>query len=462
MMLWNETMMQAATGGTTHGSWQAQRIEIDSRRIQPGDVFLAIKGENQDGHAYIQQARENGAVACIVSEAPKTDTPHLQVNDTLEALVALAKDARARTSATIVGITGSVGKTTTKEMLRLALSAHGNTYATSGNFNNHIGLPLSLANLPAEAKFAVIEMGMNHAGEISYLTNLAKPDIAAITNVEAVHIEFFESEEGIARAKAEIMEGLKPGAHIVLNRDNRHYPLLEKDARDRKLKIISVGSGKRADCQLVSVGEAIDTKIAGKNVHYSMQALGKHMAFSSLIALACVHGLGLDERPSADALENFREPEGRGRVSRCNVEGNYITLVDDSYNASPVSMRAAFAKTQDVWQQLGGHGRKIAVLGDMLELGEDSKIMHEQLAPDLAGFDLVFAAGEHMYALYAGLPPDIKASHAREAIGLLPLLTTALQAGDVVLVKGSHGSNMHAIAKSLSESSGKTGSAHAV
>ncbi|MGE3713059.1 MAG: UDP-N-acetylmuramoyl-tripeptide--D-alanyl-D-alanine ligase [Alphaproteobacteria bacterium] len=447
--LWNDKSVAQATSGKAQGSFSAQRVEIDSRKVQPGDLFVAICGEVHDGHKFIPDAKQKGAVACLVSKKPDVDIPYVLVKDTLEALTNMARKVRHETSATLVGITGSVGKTSSKEMMRLALNAHGRTYATQGNYNNHIGLPLCLANMPADTEYAVIEMGMNHAGEIAHLSNISQPHLALITAVEAVHIEFFDTEEGIADAKAEIFEGMAPGAHAVLNKDNKHFLRLARAAEAKQLAVTSVGTG--APCHLVERGEKIEVEIEGKKLSYRLPSLGHHMAYNSLLVLACIHALGLDVERSARALEHYREPKGRGGILSLRIADGCITLIDDSYNASPVSMRAAFSKTQEYWESHGKKGRKIAVLGDMLELGKDSRALHESLARDLGNFDLVFAAGEHMYYLYAALPPDKKAAHAREAVGLLPLIETALCPDDVLLVKGSNGSQMHRVTASLAE-----------
>lgn len=449
--LWDDIKTTGATDGKATGNWQASGVEIDSRRIKAGDVFVAIKGEQHDGHDFIEAAAKAGAVACVVSRAPKIKMPYVLVEDTLAALTAMAKDARARTGAAIIGITGSVGKTSSKEMLRLALAAHGSTFASSGNYNNHIGLPLCLANLPEDTKYAVLEMGMNHAGEIAHLSAIARPQVALITNVEAVHMEFFDSESAIADAKAEIFSGMVKGGAAVLNRDNKHFPRLAEAASKRGLKVLSCGTGEQADCRLLNRDKQITAQIYGEAITYTLPVLGAHMAQNSLMVLACVKALGLDVKKSAAALAAYQEPKGRGKVLPLTMDAGTVTVIDDSYNASPVSMRAAFAKTQEVWKNQGSKGRKIAVLGDMLELGKDSRALHEALAPDAVLFDLVFAAGELMYYLYAALPPEKKAAHAGEAVGLVPLLTAALKAGDVVLIKGSNGSRMHAVAAALKE-----------
>ncbi len=459
-ILWTDkTAAEATQGKAQGGAWEAMRVDIDSRRMRRGDLFIALKGDRFDGHDYVAKAFENGAVAAVVSHVPDgaEGKPLILVPDTQQALENLGRFARARSRAKIVGVTGSVGKTGAKEMLRLALSAHGETYASSGNFNNHIGAPLNLANLAPAMPFAVFEMGMNHAGEIARLTRLVRPHVAAITGVEAVHIEFFDSLEEIALAKAEIFTGLDPNGVAVLNRDNASYPTLVKQARAcRVANIITFGEHTKAECRLRDYGSGsggaiVSADISGKVLDYTLAATGRHWALSSLLTLAAVQALGLDVTKSARALVAFREPEGRGRLVPLAVKGGDAILIDDSYNASPASMRAGFAKTAEVWKAHAGQGRKLAALGDMLELGAQAPSLHASLAPDLEhhGFDGVFTAGSLMRHLYDALPQAMRLGHADTVPALLPILQKELRDGDILLVKGSHGSKMYELAKAL-------------
>jgi len=414
------------------------RIEIDSRKIVAGDVFLALKGENFDGHDFIPQALEKGAVATLSG---------------LDTLEKIAKSKRAKTNAKIIGITGSVGKTSTKEMLRLALSAHGKVHATTGNYNNHIGTPLNLANMPIDVDFGVFEMGMNHTGEISHLTKMVRPHIALITRVEAVHLEFFSGIEEIAKAKAEIFEGLvglqDSGFGIrVVNADQTYFHTPCND------KTITFGEGKSANCRFLSytptpTGCDISAEIFGQKLDYKLAAIGKHWAVISLSVLAVCYALGLDLQKSAEELANFSEVEGRGKI----IAGKY-TIIDDSYNASPASMHAAFAKTAEVWAATGKIGRKVALLGDMLELGESAPEIHKNLAQDLIdnGFDTVHTAGDLMENLHQALPENMRGEHTKTAGELLAkimLPKNMLQDNDIVLIKGSHGSKIYELAKKL-------------
>lgn len=460
MTLWNNRSAADATGAAQQGgAWQAARVIIDSRTARPGDLFVAIKGENFDGHQFVAQALAAGAVAAIVSRVPD-DVPAnanlIVVEDPFAALENLARAARARSRARIVGVTGSVGKTSTKEMLRLGLAAHGATYATLGNLNNHIGTPLNLANLPEDAQFAVFEMGMNHSGEIESLTKLVRPHVAVISNVEAVHLEFFESEAGIASAKAEIFLGMEKGSTAVLNADNRHFAQLAKAAEARGLQVVACGSADGNPCQLLDYkttrsGCTISASIFGKPSYYTLAAVGRHWAMTSLMTLAVAHALSLNVNATAHALENFQEPQGRGRLMRLPLAEGECTLIDDSYNASPAAMRAAFAKTAEVWEAGGKKGRKVAALGNMLELGDTAAQMHAALAGDLEahGFDAVFTAGELMAHLHNALPAHLRAGHVAQSAELAPLLANYLRAGDCLLVKGSHGSKIYLLAESL-------------
>lgn len=454
--LWTAATMAQATGGTAQGEWCGWRVEIDSRRIQPGDVFVALKGERFDGHAYVKEAMARGAVAAVVEYAIEAVANQLIVPDTLKALEKLAVFNRARSTAKVVGVTGSVGKTSTKEMLRLALSTHGKTYATNGNYNNHIGTPLNVANMPLDTQFAVFEMGMNHAGEISHLTRLVRPHVAIISNVEAVHLAFFDSVEGIALAKAEIFEGMEENGAAVLNADQPYYGWLAERARGFGARaVFGCGKGENSECRLLSyqatpAGCALAARIMGKDYYYTLAATGQHWGIVSVMTLAVMQALGVSVAKTAAALEHFTEVEGRGRVQPIAVAGGNALLINDSYNASPSSMAAAFVKTHEVWETRGKKGRKVAVLGDMLELGTQAPQLHAQLAETLVaqGFDVVYTAGQLMSHLWQALPEQVRGEQAASAAELLPKLR--LSAQDVVLIKGSHGSKMYQLAESLS------------
>lgn len=460
MILWTHDTATAATGGKATGAWNASRVVIDSRSVQPGDLFVAIKGERLDGHQFVAEAFKNGAAAVIVSSPPAGGGNYILVPDTLAALVALGRAARARSYAKIVGVTGSVGKTSAKEMIRLALSAHGKTYATTGNLNNHIGTPLSLANLPPDAAFAVFEMGMNHAGEIAQLTRMVRPHVAVITNVEGVHLEFFDSLEAIADAKAEIFEGMEASGVAVLNADSRHLGRLKMAVTRCGLsRVLTFGEGLEGDVRLIayqptSAGVSFDASVGGALVSCRLGAIGRHWAKTALMALAVAQAFALDREKTARALGAFTEPAGRGQLVPLAIAGGRAMIINDSYNASPPSMRAAFAKTVEVWEALGKKGRKLAALGDMLELGETSPVQHAALAEDLvrAGFDCVFTAGALMEHLHRALPQAMRGAHVGSAMKLLPLLLAECKADDILLLKGSHGSMLYQLADAMTES----------
>jgi len=463
MTLWNERTAIEATGGTATHTWQASRVVIDSRSVKPGDLFFAIKGERFDGHQFVADALAKGAVAAVVSSASDTKGSFLVVPDTLKALEDLGRYARARYVAKIVGVTGSVGKTSAKEMIKLALSAHGKTYASSGNYNNHIGTPLNLANLPPDIEYAVLEMGMNHAGEISHLTRMVQPHVALITTVEAVHLEFFESVDGIADAKAEIFEGVGEGGIAILNADNRYLTRLKMAAaRNNISHVITFGDALEADIRLITYqadasGCSMDISVGDTLLPCKLSAIGKHWAKTVLMTLAVTRALGLSLDVSAKVLSSFSEPEGRGKLEAISVSGGVATLINDSYNASPASMKAAFAKTAECWEALGKKGRRIAALGDMLELGATAPDFHTELARDIThnGFDKIFTAGVLMKHLHDALPPTVRGEHSIESMALLPHLKSVLKPGDILLVKGSHGSKIYQLAEALIQATEK-------
>ncbi len=464
-MMWSSQEIVEATAGVLHGaSFAAESVVIDSRKLQHGALFVALKGNRFDGHDYIIAAFAGGAVAALVDHVPesvKNPGSFIVVADVYESLLAMARFARGRMKGRIIAVTGSVGKTGTKEAISMAASSAGKVYATQGNLNNHIGLPLSLCNLPRDAEFGVFEMGMNHAGEIAFLTRIARPDVAVITNVEEVHLEFFPNIEGIASAKAEIMEGVTSNGVVVLNRDTKTYDQLLQVARARNIeRVLSFGEHVDADCRLLeykieNLGSRIEAHIFNTPITYRLAATGKHWAIASLAALAAVTAVGADLANSAAALAHFQEPEGRGKLHRLSIAHGDITIIDDCYNASPVSVKSALTKLCEVHQSLGRGGRKIAVLGDMLELGASSPELHRSLLMPLQvnGIDKVFASGMHMKGLFDMLPSAMQGAYALEATQLAAKVTAALKADDVVLIKGSRGSRMDIVRDALQNTS---------
>lgn len=383
----------------------------------------------------------------------RESAPLLIVADTGHALTALTKAARARSHATVVAVTGSVGKTSTKEMLALALARLGATHASHGNLNNEWGVPLSLSRLPQTAKFGVFEAGMNHAGEIAPLSRLLLPDLAIITTVEAVHLGNFPSIEAIANEKAEIFAGMDASGVAIINFDNAHYEQLAAAARRRGLeRVIGFGEGAEAPVRLLAyranaLGSAVQADIMGRTLAYEIGAPGRHLALNSVAALAAVAAAGGNLDQAASALANFRALAGRGARFAVPLPGGELVVIDEAYNAGPASMRAAIA----VLAETPCQGRRVAALGDMLELGADGPALHAALARTLidARIDLVFTAGPLMRHLHEALPAAVRGEHAASADALLPTLTRRLRAGDALLVKGSNASAMSRVVRAL-------------
>jgi UDP-N-acetylmuramoyl-tripeptide--D-alanyl-D-alanine ligase len=423
-------------------------VSIDTRTLKPGDLFVALAGE-RDGHGFVEAAFSKGAAAALVSRPMPGNT--LLVDDTQLALERLGAAARARTAAKIVAVTGSVGKTTTKEMLRRTLAAFGAVHAAEASFNNHIGVPLTLARMPRDADFGVFEIGMNHAGEIAPLAALVRPDVAVITCVDRAHLGLMGSEEAIAREKASLYGALVPGGAAVVPGDSAFLPML-RDAVPARARALVFGEGA-VDARLLEVKNSaeaaeIEADICGVTVRFGLAAPGRHMAMNAISVLATAHGLGLDVTTAAAALDGFAPFSGRGARRQVAVQGGQAMLLDESYNASGASMRAALAVL--TLQP----GRRVAVLGDMLELGEYARAEHLGLLPAvLAGADVVFTCGEQSGALFESVPAAKQGAHAPDATTLAPLVKAALRPGDTVLVKGSYGSCMRDVI-SLLESPG--------
>ncbi|MGE0253256.1 MAG: UDP-N-acetylmuramoyl-tripeptide--D-alanyl-D-alanine ligase [Alphaproteobacteria bacterium] len=461
--LWTAAEAAAATGGTSlGGAWQARGVSIDTRTLAPGDLFIALAGPNHDGHAWLDAARAAGAAAAVVRHG--TTLPDglgaLAVADTAAALAALGRHARARTAARIAAVTGSAGKTGTKEALALALGALGPAHASAGNLNNHWGAPLSLARMPASSDWGVFELGMSAAGELAALSRLVRPHAAIVTIIAPAHLEHFASLDAIADAKAEIFLGLEPGGTAIVNRDDPYHGRLAAAARAAgAARIMSFGAAADADVRLVAYaaagdGSRLDADAAGTRLSLTLGVVGRHWAQNILAVLAAVHALGGDVARAGEALARLAEPAGRGRRVRVPAAGGSALLIDDSYNANPSSMRAALAVLGET--RTGAGGRRIAVLGDMLELGAHAALLHAGLAAavEAAGVDLVFTAGPLMAELAEALPAAMRGHHAPDAAALLAHVRAALRDGDVVLVKGSNGSRMGPLAAALATTSG--------
>ncbi|HEX7969595.1 MAG TPA: UDP-N-acetylmuramoyl-tripeptide--D-alanyl-D-alanine ligase, partial [Stellaceae bacterium] len=367
--LWTSAEAAAATGGHSTRDWRAGGVSIDSRTVAPGDLFVALAGPKFDGHDFVADALRKGAAAALVARAPPrvaTDAPLLVVGDTMAALEELGRAARRRSAAAIIGVTGSVGKTGTKEALRRALERQGPSFASAGSLNNQWGVPLSLARMPRETAYGVFEMGMNHAGEIEALSRIVRPDVAVITTVEPAHLGFFRSVEAIADAKAEIFAGMEPRGAAVLNRDNPHFARLAAAAKARGItRILSFGSHpdatvKLIDCHLYATASAVTASVMGEIVDYCIAIPGKHWVMNSLAVLGAVKAVGADVGAAAGAMSSLAPLDGRGRRHNIAVAGGSAELIDESYNASPASMRATFAALGAAEPPRGG--RRIAVL----------------------------------------------------------------------------------------------------
>ncbi|EDZ47443.1 UDP-N-acetylmuramoylalanyl-D-glutamyl-2, 6-diaminopimelate--D-alanyl-D-alanyl ligase [Rhodobacterales bacterium Y4I] len=441
MTLWTANEAAAATGGRAQGDWAVSGLSIDTRTIAPGDMFVALKAA-RDGHDFVAQALEKGAGAALVSRVPEgvpADAPLLIVDDVQAGLEALGKASRARTDAKVVAVTGSVGKTSTKEMLARMLSDQGRTHAAVASYNNHWGVPLTLARMPRDTEYAVIEIGMNHPGEIAPLAKPARPHVAMVTTVAAVHLEAFDNVEGIAREKAAIMEGLEPGGVAVLNADIAEAHVLRDVASDLGVSARWFGESA-SDYTLHSAGiegeETVARAIAnGREVELHIQSLGAHFAMNALGALACVEALGADPVKAAGSLALWSPVKGRGVREAIRLEGGTITLLDDSYNANPTSMAAALA----VLAATPGQGRRIAYAGDMKELGPQEVELHAGLADldAVKGIDKIHCIGPLMRALHEALPEGKRGGWYQTSAEAVPGLASEIQGGDIVLAKGS-------------------------
>ncbi len=451
--LWTTAELIQATGGTLAVDIAVAGVSIDSRGIAPGELFVALR-DARDGHDFVADALARGAAGALVDRDPPgvaADAPLLRVGDTLAGLTALGAAGRARCAARVVGVTGSVGKTTTKEMLRLALSAYGPTHAAAASYNNHWGVPLTLARMPPESRFAVIEMGMNNRGEIAPLSRLARPHVAVITTVGTAHIGRLGSAEAIAEEKADILAGLEPGGTILLPADTPFLPRLRARAEEAGARVLTHGEAEGAGLRLLRYeGEAEGgtAEIAlpdGGAMTVRLGAPGRHVALNACAVLGAVLALGLDAAPAAAALAGFGAGAGRGQRVPIRLPGGEALLLDDSYNASPSSIRAGLSVLAAQRAT-----RRIVVLGDMRELGEEGPAMHAALAPDVATVaDRVFCCGPLMVHMYTALPEGKRGAHRPDSAALAPLLREALRPGDAVLVKGSLGSRMAVVVNAL-------------
>jgi UDP-N-acetylmuramoyl-tripeptide--D-alanyl-D-alanine ligase len=452
--LWSAAELAAATGGTAQGDWSVRGISIDSRTIARDELFIALRGPNHDGHDFVAAVLEGGAAALVDRLPAGVDparAPLVEVADTMAALSALGRAARVRSTARIAAITGSVGKTGSKEALRLALAAQGPTHASAASHNNHWGVPLSLARAPRDTVYGVYELGMNAPGEIATLAGMVRPHVAMITTIAPAHLGFFPSLAAIAAAKGEIFPGLEPGGTAVVNLDGPYGGRLREIAAAAGCsRVIGFGADAKADARLCearldAAGSDVVMRLDGAEIAYRIGAPGQHWVSNSLGVIACAAALGADPVAAARALADFRAPKGRGERHRLRRPGGEVVLIDESYNANPVSMRAALALLASA------PGRKLAALGDMLELGGQAVALHAALAEPVvaAGADRVFTVGPAMRHLQEALPAARRGAHVERAEDLLPLLEAELRPGDTLLVKGSLGSRMGRVVAGL-------------
>ena len=459
--LWTEAELVEVLGPSSAPLARAVGgVSIDTRTLAPGDLFFAIRGDAQDGHDHVARAFAAGAAAAVVVRGREAELrsrgPVFGVEATLCAMERLGQAARARSPARIAAVTGSVGKTSAKEMLRLTLAKSGATHASPASYNNHWGVPLTLSRLSAEATFAVFEIGMNHAGEIEPLAGFVRPHVALITTIAPVHIEYLGSIEAIADAKAEIFTGLSPGGVAVLNCDAPQFDRLEQSALARGLRVRTFGASEGVDARLIDVepqeaGSRVLGRFHGREIDFTLGAPGRHMAENAMGVLLVVDALGASVDKAAAALAEFAPAKGRGERFVLEGPNGPFTVIDESYNANPVSMRAALALLGAT--EPGPGGRRIAVLGDMLELGPAGAEQHAALAPELAArhVDVLFGAGQLTRALFDEAPATIRGVWGKASSEIQDELIRGVRAGDVVMIKGSNGSRMGPIVSALRE-----------
>ncbi|MGZ8347222.1 MAG: UDP-N-acetylmuramoyl-tripeptide--D-alanyl-D-alanine ligase [Allosphingosinicella sp.] len=452
--LWTSAEIASACGGVEQGSFEAGGVTFDSREVQPGDLFIALRGEATDGHRFVAQALAKGAPGVLVSET--VEGPHVLVGDTVRALNSLGAAARKRSTARVIGVTGSVGKTSTKEALYAALdrAAPGSTHRSVKSYNNHTGVPLSLARMPRGARYGVLEMGMNHAGELAELTRLVRPDVALVTTVASAHREFFASEEEIADAKGEIFQGLATGGTAIIPFDSRHRERLLAAARPHAARILTFGLGEGADVRAGYVvrgprgGSMATASLPDAHLSFTVGQPGAHWVMNALAVLAAVEAVGSDLAAAGLALAELGGLKGRGERRRVPVGGGEALLIDESYNANPASMAA----TLKVLGDEDVAGRRIVVLGAMRELGAETADFHAALAGPVteAKVDFAILVGEEMGALAKALGRGTELAHVPDAAAALELARETIGPGDAILVKGSNSIGLAALVEALS------------
>lgn len=455
-VLWSSKEAQEATGGIVKGSWVANGVSIDSRTIRPKDLFVAIAGEKYNGKDFLQSSLDCGASAVMISDIDETNHPRLIVKDTLKGLEDLGRFARQRTSAKIIAVTGSVGKTGTKDALKLLLSESGKTHSSEGSYNNHVGVPLSLARLPSDSDFAIFEIGMSQAGEIEPLSRLIHPNVVIITTVEPAHLESFNSVDEIALAKSEIFQGLVPEGIAILNADNKYFELLSGEAKKIGIQVIKFGENEDADVKLTKYVlhddcSTVFAEIFGKKIAYKISVPGRHWVQNSLAVLSAVHVVGGDLGRALLAFNKMNLSPGRGKSYSLETPDGSFKLIDDSFNANPASVSAAIQNLSKI--SIGKKGKRIAVLGDMLELGPSSEKFHAEIARqvEIENIDLVFTVGSISKSLQKLLPKINQGGHLASVDEAFIALKKHIMPGDLVLIKGSKSIGMSSIVRRFVE-----------
>lgn len=444
-MVWSNATACDATGAKSSADWIAGNVVMDSRVIQRGDIFVALKGESRDGHDFVNQAAHNGAACCIISRPMKVACPTLLVPDTYEALYQLARYNRARYKGFTATITGSIGKTSARDMINLAFSACGKSFSSRENYNNHVGHPINLASMTEDAKLAIFEIGMNHLGEIEPLAELTKADIAIITNVYATHIGFFKSIQEIADAKAEIFTGTTRMA--LLNKSNEFFDYLTVAAKKHGLEVHSFGD-KTGDAKLVNFtidqdGAKVKAEIFGKKIAYFVPTISRYQILNSVIALAAVYLSDNDIELASKKFAEYRVPEGRGRVHKLKFRGKNITLIDDSYNCSPQALKQSL----ELFRSYPGK-RHVAILGDMGELGDDALKYHLDLQEHMTkAADKLILVGKYMKIVYGNIPKDQQLFYGETVEEIIANLHNLIQDEDCILIKSSKSTGLRKIAQ---------------
>ena len=433
---------------------QITGVSIDTRSIKKGDMFFALKGENFDGNAFVDEAIQKGASMCIANKSAEVQESNrhkvIFVKNVVDSLNTLAVHRRASLKGKVIGITGSIGKTSTKEMLQLALSSVGKTYATAKSFNNHYGLPLSLVQTPIDTDFCILELGMNHAGEIRNLSKIAQPDIGIIINVHPTHLEFFDSIVEIAYAKAEIFEHIQTGGVGVINASSAHYSILHEQACKHEIQTVAFGNGMKSDCHINSIEQLPNgDKIAHincmeRNIQQKFDKdVGEHLIENSLGIFICLSLLKVNMETAQKALEKFTPFLGRGQVFELS---NGISLIDESYNSSPAALAAAIKNAATHKKK---DGRVLAILGDMKELGKKEVDFHKSI--NLEGIDKIFCVGNLMKHLYDEVDDQIQGAFTKNADEMANIIAQHLQNDDLVLVKGSNSMNTKLIVAKITK-----------